>query len=62
MEALSYNDWGNRVVQLVTLRLARARTLTLALTTSPDPDPGPDHDPLTTPLGSSVPAGAIRSR
>ena len=57
MEALSYNDWGNRVVQLVTLRLARARTLTLALTTSPDPDPGPDHDP-----GSSVPAGAIRSR
>ena len=57
MEALSYNDWGNRVVQLVTLRLARARTLTLALTTGPDPDAGPDHDP-----GSSVPAGAIRSR
>ena len=57
MEALSYNDWGNRVVQLVTLRPARARTLTLALTTGPDPDAGPDHDP-----GSSVPAGAIRSR
>ena len=45
MEALSYNDWGNRVVQLVTLRLARARTLTLALTRGPDPDPGADHDP-----------------
>ena len=45
MEALSYNDWGNRVVQLVTLRLARARTLTLALTRGPDPDPGAAHDP-----------------
>ena len=45
MEALSYNDWGNRVVQLVTLRLARTRTLTLALTRGPDPDPGADHDP-----------------
>ena len=35
VEALSYNDCGNRVVQLVTLRLALAPT--------PDPDPGPDH-------------------
>jgi hypothetical protein len=35
VEALSYNDWGNRVVQLVTLRLALAPT--------PDPHPGPDH-------------------
>ena len=31
VEALSYNDWGNRVVQLVTLRLALALALTLTL-------------------------------
>ena len=28
VEALSYNDWGDRVVQLVTLRQAPALTLT----------------------------------